>query len=184
MFAAYILHECAVLVPNKKTGLPPQSFYSLKTYSPYLSSVYKLSVYVRVRVYFAINVCVCESVEVNSLSKTQLRHSSVPSVVACFCSSSPLLFLRLPLPVLFHLRAYVAPPFLSPCRARWRCHRDGAGSGGGGIPAPGSAGRCFQGELAPSRLRTSAGFQCCDTKIRTRGTEDGRQRGSRRSDGR
>lgn len=129
-------------------------------------------------------VCVCVSVEINSLSTTQFRHSSVPSAVACFCSSSPLLFLRLPLPVLFHLRAYVAPPSLSPCRAPSRRHHDGAGSEGGGIPVPDNAGRCFQGELAPSRLRTSAGFQCSDTKIRTRRREDGRQRGSRRSDGR
>lgn len=129
-------------------------------------------------------VCVCESVEINSLSTTHFRHSSVPSAVACFCSSSPLLFLRPPLPGLFHLRAYVAPPSLSPCRAPSRCHRDDAGSEGGGTPVPYSAGRCFQGELAPSRLRTSAGFQCSDTKIWTRRPEDGRQRGSRRSGGR
>lgn len=139
-----------------------------------------------VPVCFAINVCACVSVEINSLFTTQFKHSSVLSAVACFCSSSPLLFLflRLPLLVLVHLRAYVARPSPSPCKDPSRRHRGGVGSAGGGIPAPDSAGRCFRGELAPSRLRTSAGFHCSGTKIRTRRQEDGRPGGSRRSAGR
>lgn len=129
-------------------------------------------------------MCVRVSVEINFLSTTHFRHSSVPSAVACFCSSSPLLFLHLPLLVLFRPRAYGAPPSLSLCRAPPWCLRDAAGSEGGGIPVPDSAGRCFRGESAPSRPRTSAGFRCSGAKIRTRRREDGRPWGSRRWDGR
>lgn len=181
VFAADVLHECVVLGPNEKVAFRPQSIDVLSPYRPCLSSVYKLSVYVRVC--FAINVCVCVSVGINSLFTTQFRHSSVLSAVACFCSSSPLLFLflRLPLLVLVHLRAYVARPSPSPCTDPWRRHRGGAGSAGGGTPAPGSAGRCFRGGSAPSRPRTSAGFRCSGTTIRTRRPEDGRPGGSRRS---
>lgn len=128
----------------------------------------------------------CVSVEINSLSTIQFRHSLVPSAVACFCSSSPLLFLHLHLHplVLFRPHAYGAPPSLSLCRAPWWWLRDAAGSEGGGIPVPDSAGRCFPGESAPSRLRTSAGFQCSDAKIQTRRPEDGLPWGSRQWDGR
>lgn len=58
VFAADILDKCVVLVPNEK-AFRPQSIYVLSPYSPYLSSVYKLSVYVHVCTCVFRHKCVC-----------------------------------------------------------------------------------------------------------------------------
>ena len=115
------------------------------------------------------------------------KRSSVPSAAACSCSSSPLLFLPLLLLLLlllFHPRACASPPSLSLCLAPPGCHCGGGGCVGGGIPAPGSAGRGFLGESAPSRPRTRAGFLCSDKMSQTRKQGGDWPRGSRRQGGR
>ena len=130
-------------------------------------------------------MCVLININVCSLFFCgTFKRSLVPSAAACSCSSSPLLFLPLLLLLLFLPHAYASPPSLSLCLAPPGCHHGGGGCAGDGIPAPGSAGRGFLGESAPSRPRTRAGFLCSDKMSQTRRQGGDWPRGSRRQGGR
>lgn len=104
------------------------------------------------------------------------KHSSAPSAAACSCSSSPLLFLRRLLLLLFPRHACAS---LSPCVAPPLCHHGDGGCVEGGIPEPCSAGQGFRGESVPSRSRTTAGFRRSDRTRPTRKPGGDWQRGSK-----
>lgn len=92
VFAADVLDECVVLVPNEKVAFRPQSIYVL---SPYLSSVYKLSVDVRVCTCVFRHKCVRVCIRGNKLSV----HDTIQALLGALCCGLLLLFLPTALPL-------------------------------------------------------------------------------------